>query len=308
MNILITGGAGYVGSLLIPKILERFDCKVTIIDKLFFGISPILYFISDSRVNFVYGDVRDEELMALHIPKFDVIIHLAAIVGFPACSKDPIAATTINQDATLALCKKITKKQKLIYASTGSSYGKIKGLCDENTPINPLTLYGKTKSIAETSCTAVGGVSLRFATVYGVSPRMRLDLLINDFVYQAIHNKHIILYEGHFRRTFIHIKDIIESIIFSLDNFSKMTGQVYNVGTKSGNYTKLEIAELIQKRIKYLLYKSDVGHDADERDYEVSYDKIEKLGFKCKINLLDGLDELIKVLPQIKIHSQWKNV
>jgi len=308
MNILVTGGAGYIGSLLIPQLMEKFNCKITIIDNLYFGISSILYFISDSRITFINGDIRDEELMAKNLPKFDVIIHLAAIVGFPACSKDPTAALTINQHATISLCKKISEKQKLIYASTGSSYGKIKGICDETTPINPLTLYGKTKSIAEKACLDVGGVGLRFATVYGVSPRMRLDLLINDFVYQAIHNKHIILYEGHFRRTFIHIKDIIESIIFSLRNFNSMKGQAFNIGTKTGNYTKLEIAQLIQKSVKYLLYKSDVGHDADERDYEVSYDKIEKLGFKCKISLKDGLDELIKVLPQVKIHSQWKNV
>jgi len=307
MNILVTGGAGYIGSLLIPQLLEKFNCKITIIDNLYFGISPILYFISDSRITFINGDVRDEELMSKNVPKFDVIIHLAAIVGFPACSKDPTAALTINQHATVSLCKKISEKQKLIYTSTGSSYGKIKGICDETTPINPLTLYGKTKSIAEKASLDVGGVGLRFATAYGVSPRMRLDLLVNDFVYQAIHNKHIILYEGQFRRTFIHIKDIIESIVFSLRNFNSMKGQAFNIGTETGNYTKLEIAQLIQKSVNYLLYKSDVGHDADERDYEVSYDKIEKLGFKCKINFQDGLDELIKVLPQVKIHSQWKN-
>ena len=308
MNILVTGGAGYIGSLLVPELLKRFKCKVTIIDNLSFGISPILYFLSDPRVTLIYGDIRDNELMSSNVPKFDAIIHLAAIVGFPACSKDPTAATTINQDATILLCNNINKGQKLIYASTGSSYGKIKGVCDEKTPINPLTLYGKTKAVAEKECLVAGGVGLRFATVYGVSPRMRLDLLVNDFVYQAIHNKHIILYEGHFRRTFIHIKDIVSSILFSLENFEKMSGENYNIGTRIGNYTKLEIAKLIEKQVKYLLYESDVGHDPDERDYEVSYDKIEKLGFKCSIELQEGLNELIKVLPHIRIHSSWKNV
>ena len=308
MKILVTGGAGYIGSLLVPKLLEKFNCKVTIIDYLSFGISPILYFISDPRVTFIYGDVRDEKLMNAHISNHDAIIHLAAIVGFPACSKDPNLALTINQEATLMLTKKIKPGQKLIYASTGSSYGAIKGVCDESTPINPLTLYGKTKAIAEKACLEVGGVGLRFATVYGVSPRMRLDLLINDFVYQAIHNKHIILFEGRFRRTFMHIKDIISSIIFSLENFEKMTGETYNIGTSTGNYTKLEIAKLIKERVDYHLYQSDVGHDADQRDYEVSYNKVEKLGFKCQIDLIDGLNELIKVSPLIKMTSQWKNV
>ncbi len=308
MKILVTGGAGYIGSLLVPKLLEKFNCKVTIIDYLSFGISPILHFISDPRVTFIYGDVRDEKLMNTHIPNHDAIIHLAAIVGFPACSKDPNLALTINQEATLMLTKKIKPGQKIIYASTGSSYGAIKGICDENTPINPLTLYGKTKAIAEKACLEVGGVGLRFATVYGVSPRMRLDLLINDFVYQAIHNKHIILFEGHFRRTFMHIKDIISSIIFSLENFERMTGETFNIGTSTGNYTKLEIAKLIKERVDYHLYQSDVGHDADQRDYEVSYDKVEKLGFKCQIDLIDGLNELIKVSPLIQMKSQWKNV
>ena len=307
MKILVTGGAGYLGSLLIPLILKNYKCNLTIIDNLSFGISPILYFLADPKVNFIYGDVRDEELMQNEVKKHDIIIHLAAIVGFPACKKDPTAATTINRDASLSIFKKISKNQNLIYASTGSSYGKVAGICDENSPINPLTLYGSTKAVAEKAALEVGGIGLRFATVYGISPRMRLDLLINDFVFQAIHNKHLILFEGHFRRTFIHIRDIVDSIIFSVDNFEKMKGKAFNIGTSKGNFTKYEIADLIKKKVDFFLYKSDEGHDPDERDYEVSYDRIEKLGFSCKINIDQGIDELIKTLPHIKIQNPWRN-
>ena len=189
--------------------------------------------------------------------------------------------------------KESYNKQILIYASTGSSYGKVEGICDETTPINPLTLYGKTKAVAEKACLESGGIGLRFATAYGVSPRMRLDLLINDFVYQAIHNNQLILYEGHFRRTFIHVKDIIGSIIFSLENSNQMKGQTYNVGTNTCNYTKLEIAKLIQTKIQYSLYESDIGHDPDERDYEVSYDKMIGKGFECKVVFNDAMNGLL---------------
>ena len=307
MNILITGGAGYLGSLLVPHILKNIKCNITILDKLSYGIAPILYIISNNNVRFVHADIRDKSIIKEEISKHDVIVHLASIVGFPACTKDPTSAITINQEATISMCEYISANQIYIFASTGSSYGNVKGICDEETPINPLTLYGKTKAVAEDASRGIGGIALRFATVYGISPRMRLDLLINDFVYQSIHNKNIILFEGHFRRTFIHVKDIVESILFAINNYKSMIGEAFNIGTEAGNFTKKEIAEILKNKIDYFLVESEIGKDEDKRDYEVSYEKITKLGFKCKIDLEEGIDELIKVLPYIKLINPWKN-
>jgi len=307
MNILITGGAGYLGSLLVPHILNNLKCNITILDKLSYGIAPILYIISDNNVRFVHADIRDKSIIKEEISKHDVIIHLASIVGFPACTKDPTSAITINQEATVNMCEYISANQIYIFASTGSSYGDVKGICDEETRINPLTLYGKTKAVAEKASREIGGIALRFATVYGISPRMRLDLLINDFVYQTIHNKNIILFEGHFRRTFIHVKDIVESILFAINNYKSMIGEAFNIGTEAGNFTKKEIAEILKTKIDYYLVEAAIGTDEDKRDYEVSYEKIKKLGFTCKIDLEEGIDELLKVLPYIKLINPWKN-
>ena len=306
MKILVTGGAGYIGSILIPSLLER-NYKVNLYDSFMWGIRPILHFANHPNLEVTTGDVRDENLLKKYIADADLVIHLAAIVGFPACASDPGRAISINLGGTKNVVNNLSPEQNLIFASTGSTYGKVDGICTEDTPIAPLTLYGSTKSEAEKICMDAGGVSLRFATVFGIAPRLRLDLIINDFIYQAIHARQIVLYEGHFRRTFLHAKDAADSYLFAIDNYAKMTGQAFNIGDNSMNYTKREIAKIIQKYVDYYLYEADVGEDLDKRDYEVSYEKINNLGFTSKIDIYQGVQELVKVLKHIVIKNDWRN-
>lgn len=306
MNILVTGGAGYIGTLLIPMLLEK-GHKITLLDNFMWGVKPILSFAAHKNIEIITGDVRDEKLVKSTMVGHDCVIHLAAIVGYPACAGDPGKAISINVEGTRNITKNISKDQLMIFASTGSTYGKVDGVCTEDTPIAPLTLYGSTKSEAEKLSIDVAGISLRFATVFGVSPRLRLDLLINDFIYQAIHQRQIVLYEGHFRRTFLHAKDCANSYMFALDNAEKMRGEAFNVGDNSMNYTKLEIAKILKGKLNYYLHEADIGEDLDKRDYEVSYEKINNLGFQTSINLDEGIDELIKVLKHIQVTNEWRN-
>lgn len=305
-KILITGGAGYIGTILIPQLLEK-GYKITLFDRFMWGFKPILHFASNNNLRIIKGDVRDKNLIAEEVKKHDIILHLAAIVGYPACSADPNRAKTTNIDGTRNICDTISDNQKFIFASTGSTYGKVDEICTEKTPINPLSLYGKTKWEAEKIVLEKGGVGLRFATVFGISPRLRLDLLVNDFVYQAIHNKQIVLFEGYFRRTFLHVKDTVNSYLFTIDNYDKMRGEAFNVGDGNMNYTKKDVALSIQKKVDYFLYEADIGEDLDKRNYEVSYDKIKNLGYTAKINLKDGIEELIKVLTPLSITDEWRN-
>ncbi len=307
MNILVTGGAGYIGTLLIPMLLER-GHKVTLYDNFMWGIKPVLHFAAHNNLDIITADVRDEKTLHKHTAGKDVIIHLAAIVGYPACAADPGRAISINVDGTRNVINGMNSKdQLLIFASTGSTYGKVDELCTEDTPIAPLTLYGSTKSEGEKMSLEAGGVGLRFATVFGLSPRLRLDLLVNDFTYQAIHQKQIVLYEGHFRRTFLHAKDAALSYLFTLDNFEKMRGSAFNIGDNSMNYTKRDIAHLLKNYLNYYLHEAAVGEDLDKRDYEVSYEKINALGYNVTINMNQGLEELIKVLAHIKLSNDWRN-
>lgn len=306
MKILVTGGAGYKGSLLIPELLNQGN-EVILYDNFMFGTRPILHFATNDNIEVVKGDVRDEDKLKEVLSSADVIIHLAAIVGYPACAADPARAFAINVDGSRNIAKNMSKNQKVIFASTGSTYGKVDGICDENTPIAPLTLYGSTKAEAEKMFLDVGGVALRFATVFGISPRLRLDLLINDFVYQAIHNKQIVLFEGSFRRTFLHVLDAVNSYLFAMENFDKMQGQSFNVGADSMNYNKKDIALIIKEKVPYYLHEAEIGQDFDQRDYEVSYKKINQIGYKADVTMEGGVDELIKVLKNIHVVNEWRN-
>jgi len=305
-NILVTGGAGYKGTILIPKLLEK-GYKVTLFDRFMWGYRPILHFASNNNLRIIKGDVRDKRLITEEVKNHDIILHLAAIVGYPACSADPHQAETTNIGGTKNICDKISDNQMLIFASTGSTYGKVEGICTEETPINPLSLYGSTKWEAEKMILDKKGVALRFATVFGISPRLRLDLLVNDFVYQAIHIKQIVLFEGFNRRTFLHVKDAVNSYLFAIDNYHKMRGKAFNVGDEKMNYTKKDIALAIKEKIDYYLHEADIGEDLDKRDYEVSYEKIRMLGYKSKVSLSEGVDELVKVLRHLQIVNEWRN-
>ena len=306
MKILVTGGSGYIGSLLVPMLLDKGD-EVIIYDNFMWGVRPILHFASHQNLEIVTGDVRDEAELKKYIAKSDIIIHLAAIVGYPACASDPARAISINVDGTRNIISNLSQSQKLIFASTGSTYGKVDGICDENTPIAPLTLYGFTKSEGEKMAIDFGGVGLRFATVFGTSPRLRLDLLINDFVYQAIHQRQIVLYEGHFRRTFLYSRDAALVYPFTLDNYDKMRGEAFNIGDNKLNSTKKQIALILKDYLNFYLHEADIGEDLDKRDYEVSYEKINKLGFNITVDLHQGIEELIKVLKHIQMTNEWRN-
>lgn len=305
MKILVTGGAGYIGCMLVPLLLQR-QYKVTVYDNFAWGVKPILHFITHPGLEIISGDVRDTDKIQKAVKESDLVVHLAAIVGYPACAADQARAKTTNVDGTRNIVKALDNRH-MIFASTGSTYGKVDGICTEDTPIDPLTLYGSTKWEAEKMITDAGGVALRFATVFGVSPRLRLDLLVNDFVYQALHQKQIVMYEGHFRRTFLHVRDAVRSYLTAIDYYEKMKGQAFNVGDNALNYTKKQIAVQVKQHIDFYLHEADVGEDFDKRDYEVSYDKINKFGFKAEVTLDQGVQELIKALRHIKVTNEWRN-
>lgn len=306
MRILVTGGAGYVGSVLCPMLLEQ-GHELTLLDNFRYGVHSVLHFITHPRLTVVAGDVRDASLLARLAPKVDALIHLAAVVGYPACAAQPQEADSTNVLGTQTVCRALAPSQLLLFASTGSTYGQVEGVATEQTPINPLTLYGRTKRDGETIVRDVGGVCLRFATLFGISPRLRLDLLVNDFCYQAYHHKQIVIFEGHHRRTFLHITDAAAVYPFTLQHFDQMRGEVFNIGASDMNYTKLEVARAIAQRQAFYLHEADVGEDLDKRDYHVSYAKIENLGYRGTISLDAGIAEILKVVPHIQIRSEWRN-
>ncbi len=308
MNVLVTGGAGYVGTTLLPVLLER-DYKVRVLDNLMFGGIPLLPFFKYQNFEFIGGDIRNKDDVRRAVENQDVIFHLAAIVGYPACRKEPSLAEAVNIGGTENLIKAVTKDQLVVFASTGSNYGSVEEICTEETPLNPLSLYGETKTIAERrileNCNAI---VYRFATAFGVSPRIRLDLLINDFVYKALTEGYLVVYESHFKRTFIHVRDMARAFLFAIDNAYKMAGQTYNAGSEEMNLSKQDVCEKIRSKINCHVHYADVGEDLDKRDYEVSYEKINSLGYGTKITVDEGIDELIKALRVVQIKTQYSNV
>lgn len=306
MKVMVTGGAGYLGSALVPMLVSE-GHDVVVYDKLNFGVHSILHYATSPQVEIVRADVRDKETLSRAAADCDAFIHLAAIVGVPACAAEPTLTESTNLGGTRNIVE-IAGNRPLVFASTGSTYGAVEGLCTEETPINPLSLYGSTKAEGESMCRDQGAVALRFATVFGVAPRMRLDLLVNDFVYKAIHEKVIVLYEGHFRRTFLHVRDAARAIRFAFNNHATMGGEAYNIGHESMNYTKRQIAKLVQEKVDYNLYEADIGQDLDQRDYAVSYEKIRNLGYDVETNLDAGIDELIKLIPLFHEHSVFRNI
>lgn len=310
MKVLVTGGAGYVGSVLVGKLLQK-GVKVCVVDNLMYdnGFTLIPYF-NTPKFQFIKGDVRDKKLMKSLVHNFEHVVHLAAIVGFPACRKNPQLTREVNVHSTKYISSLLSNDQGVVYASTGSNYGIIENeICTEETPLNPISLYGKTKTKAEEIfLNENGAVAYRFATAFGLSPRMRLDLLINDFVYQAINNKTLVMFEKSFKRTFIHVNDMADSIIYAIENYDKMKNNTYNVGGDFNNYNKEEIALMIKERVDYYLHFAEFGEDEDKRNYEVSYKKINDKGFHIKTTVQDGINELIKACPALDVRSKYKNV
>lgn len=296
MRILVTGGAGFVGSVLCPVLLSE-GHEVVVLDALHHGGQGLLACFSDTGFRFVRGDVRDRDLVRTLVRDVDAVVHLAAIVGFPACRKYPELARDINVEGTRGVIDALSPEQALVYASSGSNYGAVEASCTEESPLNPVSLYAITKAEAEVLCLAhPRATALRFATGFGVSPRMRLDLLVNDFVRQAVIDKQLIVYERHFRRTFIAVRDMMRAIVFALERIDRMAGQPFNVGHESMNLTKEDIARKVRERVPFFLHFADVGRDEDRRDYEVSYARIRSLGFATEVSIDQGIDELIRAM------------
>ena len=309
MKVLVTGGAGYVGSVLVPQLLER-DYQVRVLDNLTYGGLGLVPHCLDPHFEFIKGDIRDPAAVRTAAWDADVIIHLAAIVGYPACKKDPQLAEEVNLGGTVVLDQARSRSQMVLFASTGSNYGAVaEGLCTEETPLNPLTLYGVTKTEAEKRLLESGNVIVyRFATAFGLSPRLRLDLMINDFVYQAVVNRQIIVYEKHFRRTFIHVRDMARSLLFAIDHAGQMRDGVFNVGSAAANLTKEDVALMIREKVPYFLHFADIDKDEDQRNYEVSFSRIRSLGFEPQVAVEQGIEELMRGFQLISIPNPYSNV
>jgi nucleoside-diphosphate-sugar epimerase len=309
-RILITGGAGYIGSTLVPELLNL-GHSVTVIDNFLYGQTSLAAIIGNPRLELVYGDVRDKATMTPHIGKADVIIPLAAIVGAPACDKDPILSSSINKEAIYWMLKKISPNQRIIMPTTNSAYGSgdKNNFCDEKSPLNPLSLYARDKVAVENVLMQnSNATSFRLATVFGISPRMRLDLLVNNFTLRAVTDGFIVVFEGHFKRNYIHVKDVSLAFQLAIESPEKFNGEIFNVGLSEANISKLDLCERIKRIIPSFTYvESQIGSDPDKRNYVVSNEKIEKAGFKTQIGLDDGIRELIKGLPMFN-HKPFTNL
>ncbi|MCJ7692507.1 MAG: NAD(P)-dependent oxidoreductase [Sedimentisphaerales bacterium] len=296
-NILVTGGAGYLGSVLVRQLL-KLGHKVSVLDNFMFGPNSLLDCCHYDSFDVVRGDARDKALLEKLIKDKDIIIPLAALVGAPLCDRDRVGAETTNTGAVRTLCDVLSKDQRIIIPITNSGYGiGQKGkYCTEETPLNPVSFYGRTKVDAEKIVLGKGNsISLRLATVFGTSPRMRIDLLVNDFTYRAVKDRFIVIFEGHFKRNYIHIRDVAKAFIHAIDNFDTMKNEPYNVGLSDANISKLELCARIKEQIPDFVYlEAEVGEDPDKRDYIVSNEKIEKTGFKPDYSVEMGIAELIK--------------
>lgn len=305
-HVLITGGAGYIGSILTPLLLEN-GYKVTVIDNLYYHQISLLDCFGNTNFTFVQGDVTNEALMKKHLESADIIIPLAALVGAPACAKNPTLTKLVNYDAVEFILNNVGPTQKILFPNTNSGYGIGDGndLCTEESPLRPVSLYGKLKvEIESLLLQSNQAVCFRLATVFGVSPRMRTDLLVNDFTYRAVHDGSIILFEEHFKRNFIHIKDVANAFLFGIEHYEEMKGETFNVGLSSANITKRELCEKIQKHIPNLyIHGAPIGEDPDKRDYIVSNAKLESLGWKAQKSLDDGIRELISAFRMIKSNA-----
>lgn len=303
MKIAITGGAGYIGCVLVPELL-KLGHEVSVLDNFYFGQTALLDCCHDKNFSIIRGDARDRDTVEKFIDGADFIIPLAALVGFPLCDYDKVAAKTTNLDAILMLLELRKPEQKIIFPCTNSGYGTSDGsiYCTEETPLNPISLYGTTKAEAEKAILESGNsLTFRFATVFGASPRMRLDLLVNDFVYRAVNDKTMIIFEGHFKRNFIHIRDVVGAYIHAINNFETMKGKAYNCGLSDANLSKIELCEKIREHIpSFTFFESEINKDPDKRNYIVSNDRLESTGWKPEYSLDDGIEELIKTYTIVK--------
>lgn len=309
-QVLVTGGAGYIGSVLCEHLLDA-GYHVTVIDNLMYRQNSLFHFCSNQRFEFVFGDVRDESLMKRLIKGADVIIPLAAIVGAPACDRDPALAKSVNLDAVRLIKKFRSPNQSIIIPITNSGYGVKSGkvFCTEDTPLDPISLYGRTKIEAEKEVLdGPNAISLRLATVFGMSPRMRLDLLVNHFVYVAVADGYIVIFEKDFKRNYIHIRDVADCFLHCIEHADRMAGKPYNAGLDSANLSKEELALKIKEYVpNFYIHFSEVGNDPDKRNYIVSNERLKKAGFEARRSLDDGIKELLKGY-RLLVRDPLKNV
>ena len=296
-RVLITGGAGYLGSILSEHLLAR-GFEVTVLDNLMYGEQSLFHLAGHPDFEFVFGDARDEATVKRLVQEAEVIIPLAAIVGAPACDRDPILARTVNLDAIRLINRARSASQLIVYPTTNSGYGTKSGdvFCTEETPLEPISLYGQTKCQAEALVLdSPNAITLRLATVFGLSPRMRLDLLVNHFVYEAVKTGYLVIFEKDFKRNFVHIRDIADCFIHCIGHSAKMVGRPFNVGLDSANVSKEELARTIKKHVpSFYVHYAAVGSDPDKRNYIVSNQRLREAGFEAKRSLDDGIRELIK--------------
>lgn len=309
-KILVTGGAGYLGSVLCERFLDA-GYKVTVLDNLLYRQKSLFHLCSNSNFEFVFGDVRNKSLINQLLKDADIIIPLAAIVGAPACDLDPQLSTSVNLKAIQLLNKLRSKHQLVIFPTTNSGYGTKSGdiYCTEDTPMEPISLYGKTKAEAEKELlNSPNVITLRLATVFGISSRMRIDLLVNNFVYKAQIEGYIVVFEKDFKRNYVHIKDVADCFLYCIENFNKMKGRPYNVGLDDANLSKEELALKIKEYIpNFYIHFSEVGSDPDKRNYIVSNQRLREAGFEAKRSLDQGIKELLKGY-EMMYREEFKNV
>ncbi|WP_137938182.1 SDR family oxidoreductase [Chitinivorax sp. B] len=309
-NILVTGGAGYLGSTLVPELLNA-GHRVVVLDNFMYQQSSLNHVCHHPNFAVVKGDIRIESTIRPLVKESDIIIPLAAYVGAPLCNQDPVGAQTVNHDAILMMLKHVSKEQRVLMPTTNSAYGTgdKNNFCSEDSPLRPISKYAIDKvEIEKALMENANAISFRLATVFGMSPRMRIDLLVNDFTYRAVYDRFVVLFESHFKRNYIHVRDVTRAFLHGIDHFDSMKGQIYNVGLTEANVSKKELCERIQKQVpNFVFVEAPVGNDPDQRNYVVSNAKLEATGFRTSVGLDQGIKELIKGYTMIK-NSRYGNV
>jgi nucleoside-diphosphate-sugar epimerase len=300
-KVLVTGGAGYIGCILVEYLLQM-NYQVTVLDNFMFRQSGLNHLCDNKNLTIVNGDIRNPAHLAPLLKQADIIIPLAALVGAPLCNKDVVGADTTNKDAVFWMLNATSKEQRIIMPTTNSAYGTSQGICTEDSPLNPISKYAVDKvAVEKVLMERENSISYRLATVFGMSPRMRTDLLVNDLTYRAVNDGYVVIFEGHFKRNYIHVRDVCEAFLHAIYQFDEMKGNIYNVGLSSANVSKLELCEIIKKQIpNFTIVEGDIKKDPDQRNYIVSNEKLERTGWIPYHTLDDGVEELIKGYTYLK--------